>query len=140
MLITTPFHPGYLTRDLVERVRHLPYTQRDLIRELAELTCTGIDPAGKESQDMYHRRCRLRPHRSQRCCGSQDPGIGGMPDDAGGSDDILGLHSFLPQVSGSNVVSVAEHAVMSILLLVRNFVPAHEVRPTPQSGDCAERK
>jgi formate dehydrogenase len=31
------------------------------------------------------------------------------------------------QVSGSNVVSVAEHVVMSILLLVRNFVPAHEV-------------
>ena len=33
----------------------------------------------------------------------------------------------LDQVSGSNVVSVAEHVVMSILLLVRNFVPAHEV-------------
>lgn len=31
------------------------------------------------------------------------------------------------QVSGSNVVSVAEHVIMSILLLVRNFVPAHEV-------------
>jgi len=32
------------------------------------------------------------------------------------------------EVSGSNVVSVAEHVVMSILLLVRNFVPAHEVQ------------
>lgn len=32
------------------------------------------------------------------------------------------------EVSGSNVVSVAEHVLMSILLLVRNFVPAHEVR------------
>ena len=31
------------------------------------------------------------------------------------------------EVTGSNVVSVAEHAIMSILLLVRNFVPAHEV-------------
>ena len=31
------------------------------------------------------------------------------------------------EVSGSNVVSVAEHVVMSILLLVRNFIPAHEV-------------
>ncbi|KAI5474406.1 hypothetical protein MNV49_003374 [Pseudohyphozyma bogoriensis] len=30
------------------------------------------------------------------------------------------------EVTGSNVVSVAEHVVMSILLLVRNFVPAHE--------------
>lgn len=34
------------------------------------------------------------------------------------------------EVTGSNVVSVAEHVVMSILLLVRNFVPAHEVRDT----------
>lgn len=32
------------------------------------------------------------------------------------------------EVSGSNVVSVAEHVIMSMLLLVRNFVPAHQVR------------
>jgi lactate dehydrogenase-like 2-hydroxyacid dehydrogenase len=31
-----------------------------------------------------------------------------------------------PQVTGSNVVSVAEHVIMSILVLVRNFVPAHD--------------
>lgn len=31
------------------------------------------------------------------------------------------------EVTGSNVTSVAEHVVMSILLLVRNFVPAHEM-------------
>ena len=31
------------------------------------------------------------------------------------------------EVTGSNVTSVAEHVVMSMLLLVRNFVPAHEV-------------
>ena len=30
------------------------------------------------------------------------------------------------EVTGSNVVSVSEHAVMTILDLVRNFVPAHE--------------
>jgi len=30
------------------------------------------------------------------------------------------------EVTGSNVVSVAEHAIMTILTLVRNFVPAHE--------------
>lgn len=29
-------------------------------------------------------------------------------------------------MTGSNVVSVAEHVVMTILTLVRNFVPAHE--------------
>jgi len=29
-------------------------------------------------------------------------------------------------VSGSNVVSVAEHVVMTILDLVRNYTPAHE--------------
>ncbi|KAH9930647.1 uncharacterized protein B0H18DRAFT_992775 [Fomitopsis serialis] len=31
------------------------------------------------------------------------------------------------EVTGSNVTSVAEHVVMDILLLVRNFVPAHEM-------------
>lgn len=31
------------------------------------------------------------------------------------------------EVSGSNVTSVAEHVMMSILLLVRNFIPAHEM-------------
>lgn len=31
------------------------------------------------------------------------------------------------EVTGSNVTSVAEHVVMSMLLLVRNFVPAHEM-------------
>jgi formate dehydrogenase len=30
------------------------------------------------------------------------------------------------EVTGCNVVSVAEHVVMTILVLVRNFVPAHE--------------
>lgn len=30
------------------------------------------------------------------------------------------------EVTGSNVVSVAEHVVMTILVLVRNFIPAHE--------------
>ena len=29
-------------------------------------------------------------------------------------------------MTGSNVVSVAEHVIMSILVLVRNFVPAHD--------------
>ena len=36
------------------------------------------------------------------------------------------------EVTGSNVVSVAEHVVMTILALVRNFVPAHE---QIQAGD-----
>ena len=36
------------------------------------------------------------------------------------------------EVTGSNVVSVAEHVVMTILNLVRNFVPAHE---QIQAGD-----
>ena len=35
-------------------------------------------------------------------------------------------------MTGSNVVSVAEHVVMTILVLVRNFVPAHE---QIQAGD-----
>lgn len=50
-----------------------------------------------------------------------------------GSDHIdlncaVEKHVQVMEVSGSNVVSVAEHVVMSILLLARNFVPAHEVQ------------
>lgn len=43
------------------------------------------------------------------------------------------------EVSGSNVVSVAEHVVMSMLLLVRNYTPAHEqiVRGEWSVGDVA---
>lgn len=33
----------------------------------------------------------------------------------------------LAEVTGSNVVSVAEHVVMQILALVRNFIPAYKV-------------
>ncbi|KAG6873405.1 hypothetical protein C0995_015830 [Termitomyces sp. Mi166 len=49
---------------------------------------------------------------------------------AGVGSDHIDLNAAVDhriQVSGSNVVSVAEHVVMSILLLVRNFVPAHEM-------------
>ncbi len=33
----------------------------------------------------------------------------------------------LAEVTGSNVVSVAEHVVMQILALVRNYMPAYKV-------------
>lgn len=34
---------------------------------------------------------------------------------------------YLAEVTGSNVVSVAEHVVMQILALVRNYIPAYNV-------------
>ena len=46
-----------------------------------------------------------------------------------GSDHVdldAGNKTNVAEVTGSNVVSVAEHVVMTILTLVRNFVPAHE--------------
>lgn len=82
VLITTPFHPGYLTRDLVEKAKNL------------KLCITA--GVGSDHIDLN----AAVDHKIQ----------------------VL-------EVSGSNVVSVAEHVVMSILLLVRNFVPAHEVSP-----------
>ncbi|KAI8575020.1 hypothetical protein K450DRAFT_263706 [Umbelopsis ramanniana AG] len=49
-----------------------------------------------------------------------------------GSDhyDLEHIHKHKPdlsvlEVTGSNVVSVAEHVLMSILVLIKNFVPAH---------------
>ena len=41
------------------------------------------------------------------------------------------------EVTGSNVVSVAEHVIMTILVLVRNFVPAHEQACYSKEWDIA---
>jgi len=80
VLITTPFHPGYLTRDLIQKAKNL------------KLCITA--GVGSDHIDLN----AAVDHKIQ----------------------VL-------EVSGSNVVSVAEHVVMSILLLVRNFIPAHEM-------------
>lgn len=42
------------------------------------------------------------------------------------------------EVTGSNVTSVAEHAVMTILVLVRNFVPAHTQYAEKNDWNVAE--
>ncbi|KAI4523477.1 hypothetical protein K525DRAFT_236811 [Schizophyllum commune Loenen D] len=80
VVITTPFHPGYLTRDLIEQAKNLKLC-----------VTAGV---GSDHIDL----------------------------DAAVDHKIQVL-----EVTGSNVTSVAEHAVMSILALVRNFVPAHEM-------------
>jgi len=80
VLITTPFHPGYLTADLLAKAKNL------------KLCITA--GVGSDHIDLN----AAIAHKVQ----------------------VL-------EVSGSNVVSVAEHVMMSILLLVRNFVPAHEM-------------
>uniref|UniRef100_A0A0W0G5A6 Formate dehydrogenase n=1 Tax=Moniliophthora roreri TaxID=221103 RepID=A0A0W0G5A6_MONRR len=80
VLITTPFHPGYLTRDLIQKAKNLKIC-----------ITAGV---GSDHIDL----------------------------DAAVDRNIQVL-----EVSGSNVTSVTEHAVMSMLLLVRNFVPAHEM-------------
>lgn len=80
VLITTPFHPGYLTRDLIQKAKNLKIC-----------ITAGV---GSDHVDLN---------------AAVENGI-----------EVL-------EVSGSNVVSVAEHVVMSILILVRNFIPAHEM-------------
>lgn len=80
MLITTPFHPGYLTADLFKKAKNLKIC-----------ITAGV---GSDHIDLN----AAVAHQVQ----------------------VL-------EVSGSNVVSVAEHVVMNILLLVRNFIPAHEM-------------
>jgi len=80
IVITTPFHPGYLTRDLIQKAKNLKLC-----------VTAGV---GSDHIDL----------------------------NAAVEKKIQVL-----EVTGSNVVSVAEHVVMSILLLVRNFIPAHEM-------------
>jgi len=80
VLITTPFHPAYLTRDIISKAKNL------------KLCITA--GVGSDHIDL---------------------------------NAAIERHITVTEVTGSNVVSVAEHVIMSILLLVRNFVPAHEM-------------
>ncbi|KAI3339919.1 putative formate dehydrogenase [Ustulina deusta] len=81
IIITTPFHPGYLTAERLAKAKKL---------KLAVTAGIGSD------------------HVDLNAANTTNGGI------------------IVAEVTGSNVVSVAEHVVMTILVLVRNFVPAHE--------------
>ncbi|PCH37802.1 hypothetical protein WOLCODRAFT_135857 [Wolfiporia cocos MD-104 SS10] len=80
VVITTPFHPGYLTRDLIDKAKNLKVC-----------VTAGVGSDHVDLNAAVERKIQVL------------------------------------EVTGSNVTSVAEHVVMSILLLVRNFVPAHEM-------------
>ncbi|CAD6587600.1 MAG: formate dehydrogenase (NAD+) [Tremellales sp. Tagirdzhanova-0007] len=79
ILITTPFHPGYLTADLIKKAPKL---------KLCVTAGVGSDHVDLNEANVHK--------------------------------------ITVAEVSGSNVVSVAEHVVMTILTLVRNYTPAHE--------------
>ncbi|KAF8248809.1 formate dehydrogenase [Wilcoxina mikolae CBS 423.85] len=81
IIITTPFHPGYLTAERLAKAKNL---------KLAVTAGIGSD------------------HVDLNAANKTNGGI------------------TVAEVTGSNVVSVAEHVLMTILTLVRNFVPAHE--------------
>ncbi|KAI5854957.1 D-isomer specific 2-hydroxyacid dehydrogenase [Tricharina praecox] len=81
IIITTPFHPGYLTAERLAKAKNL---------KLAVTAGIGSDHVDLNAANKTN---------------------GGVT---------------VAEVTGSNVVSVAEHVVMTILTLVRNFVPAHE--------------
>ncbi|KAF3087353.1 formate dehydrogenase (NAD+) [Orbilia oligospora] len=81
VIITTPFHPGYLTAERLAKAKNL---------KLAITAGIGSDHVDLNAANKTN---------------------GGVT---------------VAEVTGSNVVSVAEHVVMTILILVRNFVPAHE--------------
>lgn len=57
ILITTPFHPGYLTRDLISKVRVTPLPAN------SNVTYPSV---GEEPQALRHRRRRFRPYRPGR--------------------------------------------------------------------------
>ncbi|EIW81678.1 NAD-dependent formate dehydrogenase [Coniophora puteana RWD-64-598 SS2] len=80
VLITTPFHPGYLTEDVMAKAKNLKIC-----------VTAGVGSDHIDLNAAVQRKIQVL------------------------------------EVTGSNVTSVAEHVVMSILLLVRNFLPAHEM-------------
>jgi formate dehydrogenase len=79
ILISTPFHPAYLTKERIQKAKNL------------KLSITA--GVGSDHVDLH---------------AAADAGM------------------TVTEVSGSNVVSVAEHVVMLILALVRNFLFAHK--------------
>ncbi|GAA5913074.1 hypothetical protein JCM5296_001671 [Sporobolomyces johnsonii] len=79
VLITTPFHPGYLTRELMATAKNLKIC-----------ITAGV---GSDHIDLN-----------------------------AANERKIGVY----EVTGSNVVSVAEHVLMTILLLVRNYNVGHE--------------
>ncbi|KAK9450502.1 uncharacterized protein V1518DRAFT_414006 [Limtongia smithiae] len=79
IVITTPFHPGYINRERIAKAKNLKL-----------LVTAGV---GSDHIDLT----------------------------AANEKKIT-----VAEVTGSNVTSVAEHVVMTMLTLVRNFVPAHE--------------
>ncbi|KID87641.1 formate dehydrogenase [Metarhizium guizhouense ARSEF 977] len=81
VIITTPFHPGYLDEKRLPKAKKL---------KLAITAGIGSDHVDLDLANKTN---------------------GGIT---------------VAEVTGSNVVSVAEHVVMTILVLIRNFVPAHE--------------
>jgi len=81
VIITTPFHPGYLTAERLAKAKKL---------KIAITAGIGSDHVDLNAANKAN---------------------GGVT---------------VAEVTGSNVVSVAEHVIMTILVLVRNFVPAHE--------------
>ncbi|KAK5241219.1 formate dehydrogenase (NAD+), partial [Cryomyces antarcticus] len=81
VIITTPFHPGYLTAERLAKAKNL---------KIAITAGIGSD------------------HVDLNAANKTNGGI------------------TVAEVTGSNVVSVAEHVIMTILVLVRNYTPAHE--------------
>lgn len=79
VLITTPFHPAYVTAERIKKAKNLQL-----------LLTAGI---GSDHIDLK---------------AAADAGL------------------TVAEVTGSNVVSVAEDELMRILILVRNFVPGHQ--------------
>ncbi|RSH80810.1 formate dehydrogenase (NAD+) [Saitozyma podzolica] len=79
ILITTPFHPGYLTADLFKKAKKL---------KLCVTAGVGSDHIDLNAANEHN--------------------------------------VTVAEVTDSNTSSVAEHVVMSILLLIRNYTPAHE--------------
>lgn len=82
VIITTPFHPGYLTAERLAKAKNL---------KIAITAGIGSD------------------HVDLNAANKTNGGI------------------TVAEVTGSNVVSVAEHVVMTMLVLVRNYTPAHEM-------------
>lgn len=121
VLITTPFHPGYLTRELIAKADKLKLavtagvgSDHIDLNAANERKITVAEVTGSNVVSVYVSYFRVifslfykSSSTNQRWC-----------------TDFTSHHYFTFR---NPLMNSAEHVVMSILLLVRNFVPAHEM-------------
>ena len=127
ILISTPFHPAYLTKERIEKAKNLKLSITAGVGsdhvDLHAAADSGMTVAEVTGRPQGLARPQYTPVASAFHHVNQTLLLLG---NAHGAVPMPYLQCHFCARAGSNVVSVAEHVVMLILSLVRNYLPAHK--------------